>query len=233
LRVIGLDSDGGFAPYASVPSIRIHEIPDSISYDRAALCEPVTVAVHMVRRAGVKVGDSVAILGAGPIGILVAMVAREAGASKIVLSDINPFRLNLAKEFGFKVLNGNEAGRDAFLDYLGEEGADVTFELAAQESTINLVTAITKIRGTILPGGIFKNPPRLQMQEMTLKEQHFLGSRLYNFSDFEAAIDLLEKETFGVEKLITKKLSIDEVIPKGFEAIKNGEDVMKVLIKMD
>ena len=71
------------------------------------------------------------------------------------------------------------------------------------------------------------------MQELTLKEHNFIGSRMYTFSDYEAAINLLEKDNFNVEKLITKKLSIDEAIPKGFEAIKNGEDVMKVLIKMD
>lgn len=233
LKVIGLDSDGGFASYVSVPTIRVHKLPDTISYDRAALCEPVAVAVHMVRRTKLKVGDTVAVLGAGPIGLLVAMVARESGASKIILSDINPFRLKLTEELGFKTINGKDAGRDEILDYVGDEGADVTFELAAQESTLKLATEITKISGTILAGGIFKNPPKVTMQELTLKEHNFIGSRMYTFSDYEAAINLLEKDNFNVEKLITKKLSIDEAIPKGFEAIKNGEDVMKVLIKMD
>ncbi len=233
LRLIGLDVDGGFASYVSVPSYRIHPIPDTLSYERAALCEPIAVAIHMVRRTNLLVGDTVTILGAGPIGVLVAMIARKAGASKIVISDVNRYRLNLVKELGFQALDGNLSKKEDFLSYLGEEGSDVTFELAAQESTLWLSTEVTKIRGTILAGGIFKNPPPIALQELTLKEQQMIGSRVYTFSDFEAAINLLMDKEFNPEVLISRRVSINEAIPQGFEAIKKGEDVMKVLISLD
>lgn len=231
LKVIGLDRDGGFAKYVSVPVERIHAIPDSLSYERAVLIEPTAVAIHMAARTGLKFGDKVAIFGAGPIGILVAIIAKKSGASKIVLSDINEYRLNLAKELGFEVVDGRLPDtQKIFMDHMGVEGADISFELAANQSTLDNAIEITKIRGTILAGGIFKKLPMVELQKTTLKEQYLIGTRLYTFKDYEVAIDFLDKDDFPIEKLISKKLDIPNLIEKGFQAIKNGEDVMKIIV---
>ncbi|MEW9674090.1 zinc-binding dehydrogenase [Ammoniphilus sp. 3BR4] len=232
IKVIGLDRDGGFTSYVRVPIERIHRLPATLPDERAVFCEPVAVAVHMVQRAGLRFGQTVAVFGAGPIGMLVAMVARRAGASKILVADINPYRLGLAEDLGFDVLDAKEEGATSRLqEYFGKEGADVSFELAASKQTVDWALDVTKIRGTILSGGIFKSPPPVDLQKITLKELHLVGTRLYTFSDFEAAIDLLNQMDFPVEKLISKYVSLDEAIDKGFQAIVNGEDVMKVLIK--
>lgn len=233
LQVIGLDRDGCFASYVAVPSERLHHVPKTLSTERAALCEPVAVAIHMVRRTQLKIGDSAAVLGAGPIGLLVAMVARRAGASKIMLTDINRYRLDLARGMGFEAVDGNQNPLDVFKNYFGPEGADISFEVAAQKATLDLACKISKIRGTVLAGGLFKESPPIALQEVSLREQHVIGTRVYTFSDFEAALNLLAQEDFPVERLISKRLDVDKAITEGFQAIRNGVDVMKILIKFD
>jgi len=231
LKVIGLDRDGGFTSYVKIPINRIYKIPDTLSSEKAVFTEPVAVAVHMVKRANLSLGQTVAIFGAGPIGMLVAMVTREAGASKILVTDINDYRLGLAKELGFDVFDAKRGDtKSFFLEYFGEEGADISFELAASPQTIKWALDITKIRGTILSGGIFKSPPQVDLQKLTLKEQYLVGTRVYTFADFEKAIQLLSKLDFSVEKLISERVSLQDAIHKGFEAIIRGDQVMKVLI---
>lgn len=231
LKVIGLDRDGGFASYVSVPVERIHAIPDSLSYERAVLIEPTAVAIHMAARTGMKFGDKIAIFGAGPIGLLTAIIAKKAGASKIIITDINDYRIGLAKELGFDVIDGKSSDvKKMFMEQFGAEGSDISFELAANPSTLDMAIDITKIRGTILAGGLFKKLPTIDLQKITLKEQHLVGTRLYTYSDFDTAIDFLNRDEFPVEKLITKQLSIVEAIESGFHAIKNGENVMKIII---
>jgi (R,R)-butanediol dehydrogenase / meso-butanediol dehydrogenase / diacetyl reductase len=234
LKVIDLDRDGGFAEYVSVPYNRVHAIPDSLTYERAALCEPVTVAIHMIARTGMKFGDKVAIFGAGPIGLLTAVIAKKAGASKIIITDINDYRIALAKELGFEVIDGRSAEvKKLFMEQMGVEGADISFELAANLNTLDMAIDITKIRGTVLAGGIFKKLPTIDLQKITLQEQHLLGTRLYTYSDFDRAIDFLDRDDSPVEKLITRQLGISEAIECGFYAIKNGEDVMKIIINLE
>lgn len=231
LKVIGLDQDGAFANYVKVPAIRVHRIPESLSFERAALCEPVAVAVHMLRRTDFKFGDSVGITGAGPIGVLVAMVAKRSGAVRVVITDVNDYRLNLVRSLGITALDAKQPDlKNRFLDVLGEEGADVTFELAAHPDTLALAIDITKVRGTVLLGGIFKKPPGLDLQSATLKEQHLIGTRLYTFIDFVRAIELITQNDFAVESMVSKRIGLDEASEGGFEAIKRGENVIKVLI---
>jgi len=230
LKILGLDRDGGMAAYAAVPSHCLHPLPEGITWEKAALCEPIAVAVHMVRRTGLKIGDKVAIFGAGPIGLSLGMVAKKAGASKIVLTEINDFRINLARELEFEVVDAKKDPTDALMSIFGEEGADVSFEASATVETLNTALRVTKIRGTILLGGVFKKPPSFDAQSSTLKEQAIIGTRVYNFLDFKTAIELLTHEDFKAEKLISRKISIDDAISKGFSAIKNGEEVMKILI---
>jgi (R,R)-butanediol dehydrogenase/meso-butanediol dehydrogenase/diacetyl reductase len=231
LKVIGLDQDGGFTSYVRVPANRVHRIPDHLSFERAVFSEPLAVSIHMVRRTNLQIGNSVAVFGAGPIGMIVALVAREAGASKIMITDINDYRLQLASDLGFAVADAKQSDwKSRFMDYFGAEGADISFELAASKDTMEAALDITKIRGTILAGGIFKDPPVVDLQKLTLKEQHLIGSRVYTYSDFETAIRLLSQPGFPIEKLISKHTDLDQSIEEGFQAIKNGADVMKVLI---
>ena len=102
LKVLGVDVPGGMQEYWTVPTARLIKVPDTLSDDHAALMEPLAIATHDVTRAQVKAGDAVVVFGGGPIGCLIALVARHRGARVLVL-EVNPFRIDLLKGFGLEV----------------------------------------------------------------------------------------------------------------------------------
>jgi 2-desacetyl-2-hydroxyethyl bacteriochlorophyllide A dehydrogenase len=233
LKVMGYDADGCMAQYTSVPVNRLHVIPDHVTYEKAALCEPIAVAIHMIRRTGLKLGDKIAIIGTGPIGLALALVCKVAGVSKIVLSEVNKYRIDLVRELGFEVIDASENTESQTADIIEKTlggGADISFECAATVESLSVALKVTKIRGTILQGGVFKYNPTYDAQSIFLKEQTIIGSRLYNYFDFQTAIDLIANNDLQLEKMITKIVSIDDAIEQGFQAIKQGKDAMKILI---
>lgn len=232
LKLIGVDVHGGFAPYVKAPFPRIYKLAPGASMELAALTEPTAVATHMVRRSGVQVGDFVVVLGGGPIGLLVAQVARAVGASRVYISEINEFRLNLAQELGFGVINPQKADAiQAVLDMTGGEGADVVFEeIGLQEAAAQMV-AMTRVRGRILMGGIYKKPAPVDLQNVAIKEIEMVGSRVYDFRDFQAALDLLNDGRVKATPLISKKIKLEQIIEEGFNVIQAGGQVMKILVR--
>ena len=232
LKLIGVDVHGGFAPYVKAPFPRIYKLAPGASMELAALTEPTAVATHMVRRSGVQVGDFVVVLGGGPIGLLVAQVARAVGASRVYISEINEFRLNLAQELGFGVINPQKADAiQAVLDMTGGEGADVVFEEIGLPEAAAQMVAMTRVRGRILMGGIYKKPAPVDLQNVAIKEIEMVGSRVYDFRDFQAALDLLNDGRVKATPLISKKIKLEQIIEEGFNVIQAGGQVMKILVR--
>jgi 2-desacetyl-2-hydroxyethyl bacteriochlorophyllide A dehydrogenase len=229
LGLYGTDKNGGFAEYVIVPIDKLLHIPENISDEKAALVEPTACAVHMVNRVGVNVGDSVLILGAGPIGMLLAMVTRLAGATTIVLSDINEFRMNMAKELGFEVIDARTAKRADYLMPVGAEGYDICMEVASTKATLFNALELAKVRGKVLAAGVFSFDPEIPFREMIYKELTIIGSRVYRIWDFKTALELLSREDFNAEILVSRITDIDHLIEDGFRAATGGENIMKVL----
>jgi len=231
LKLIGVDVHGGFAPYVKAPFHRIYKLVPDASMELAALCEPTAVATHMVRRSGTQVGDLVVILGGGPIGLLVAQVARAAGARRIYISEINDFRLALARELGFEVIDPQKTDPvQAVLGMTEGEGADVVFEEIGLPEAAAQMVAMARVRGRILMGGIHKKPAPVDLQNVAIKEIEIVGSRVYDFQDFRAALDMLNDGRVKGAPLITKKIPLDEIIEQGFHVIQGGGQVMKILV---
>jgi len=232
LKLIGVDVHGGFAPYVKSPFHRIYQLARDANMELAALSEPTAVATHMVRRSGVQVGDSVVVLGGGPIGLLVAQVARAAGAGKIYVSEINDFRLALAKELGFSVIDPKKTDPiQAVLEVTEGEGADVVFEEIGLPDAAAQMIAMTRVRGRILMGGIYKKPAPVDLQNVAIKEIEMVGSRVYDFRDFRAAIDMLNDGRVKGAPLISKRIPLDRIIEEGFDVIQGGGQVVKILVR--
>jgi (R,R)-butanediol dehydrogenase/meso-butanediol dehydrogenase/diacetyl reductase len=231
LRLIGVDVDGGFASWVKAPFHRIYKLAPGASMEMAALSEPTAVAVHMVRRSGLQVGDFAVILGGGPIGLLVAQVARACGAGRVFISEINDFRLGLARELGFGVIDPRKGDpiREV-LDMTEGEGADVVFEETGLPEAAAQMIAMTRVRGRILLGGVHKKPAPVDLQNVVIKEIELVGSRVYDFRDFRTALDMLNDGRVKGASLITKKIRLDEIITEGFDVIQGGGQVMKILV---
>jgi 2-desacetyl-2-hydroxyethyl bacteriochlorophyllide A dehydrogenase len=229
LRCIGIDRDGGFAEYVTVPVHRLHRLPDNVSDEEAALTEPLAVAVHTVRRSDLKIGDSVAILGAGPIGLLIGLVAKQAGASDIIISDISPYRLQIAKQLGFTSINSKEFDmKETVLSRTKGVGADVVFEVAGTQITARQMVECIKFQGKVVVVSVYKQAPVVDLTAMHFREISLTTTRCANSNDFATAIQLMERKIVDVRPLISHKLPLEQ-IKQGFENMENTDISLKVL----
>lgn len=229
LKFIGIDSPGAMQQYWNVPAFTLHKLSAETDLKLAALVEPLAVACHDVRMSGLKGGETAVVLGGGPIGLLVALVARETGA-KVYISEVNPKRIQLAQELGFTVVNPAETD---LVSYLKEKTdgylADVVFEVAGVQATLDIMTAIAGIRGRIVMVAIHGQPKPVNLFQFFWKELQLIGARVYEEADYEQAIALVTAHEIPFESLITAVKPLQE-IQQVFEGIDQNPDGMKVLL---
>jgi len=229
MKFIGLDSEGAMQQYWNVPTFVLHKLPVDIDLKLAALTEPLAVACHDVRRSGLKANETAVVLGGGPIGMLVAMVARTTGA-KVIISELNEARIKMARDLGFEVVNTKE---EDLLTYVTKATAgalaDVVFEVAGVQPTISIMTEIAGLRGRIVGVAIHAVPRSVDLKMFFWRELSFIGARVYEYEDFEKAIALVGKKALPLETLISGVRPLDE-IQSLFEKIVAQPDGMKFLI---
>ena len=229
LKFIGIDSPGAMQQYWNVPAFTLHKLPESTDLKLAALVEPLAVACHDVHLSGLKAGEMAVVLGGGPIGMLVAMVAKNTGA-RVIISEVNPVRLKLAQSMGFEVVNPMETDVIEFIEKESEGRlADVVFEVAGVQPTVDLMTEIAGIRGRIVMVAIHGQPKPVNLFKFFWKELQLIGARVYEEEDYETAIGLIAKNQLPFESLITGIEPLTN-IQSVFENIDKNPDGMKVLL---
>lgn len=229
LNVLGVDSTGAMQSYWNVPAHLLHRIPDSLAFEHAALIEPVAVACHALRVAQPAAGEFGVVLGGGPIGALVAMVAKAWGLS-ILVAEVNPFRIGLLHGAGLEVVDPRATDLVAFVnERSGGAGADIVFECAGHARTAAMMTELVRAHGLIEIVSLFAEPAPVNLHRFFARELRLCGTRVYTHEDFDEAIRLLAARAQPFEKLITTVLPL-EGLQEGLEAMEQGRDVMKVLI---
>lgn len=229
LNFMGVDSWGAFQEYWCVPQDRLHRIPDALDDVEGALVEPLAVAVHDVRRAPMEVGDRALVIGGGPIGLLVALVARLAGA-EVALAEVNPFRLEKARAFGLRAVNPKEEDLKAWVEgWTDGAGADLAFEVSGSPSGARAMTQVVRVRGTICLVGIHAQPPPVDLQQFLARELSLVGCRVYEPVDFDRAIRIAASGALNLKAMVTDILPLKDAT-QGFEKMKRGGAVMKVLL---
>jgi len=230
LKVLGVDLPGGMREYWAVSTTRLLRVPDSITDDHAALIEPLAVAVHDVARADVKRGDAVLIFGGGPIGTLIALVARHRGA-RVAVVEVNPFRLDILKAFGLeRVEPGTNvvAWADQWTD---GTGVDVAFEVTGNPAAARVVADVVRVWGTVSIVAIHAEPVPVNLYQMFARELVMHGSRLYARADWEEAIRLVASGAVPVAPLVSRRIPL-ESLQRGMEEALGGGPVMKVLVEV-
>lgn len=231
LKFIGIDSDGAFQQKWNVPAHTLHVLPDDLDLSHAALIEPLAVAVHDVRRGNVQPGEDVLVIGGGPIGMLVAMVAREAGAN-VTISEINENRLAFADKIGFTTLNPKETDvAKTIHDATGGKGADVVFEVSGSQPGVDLMTAAAATRGRIVMVAIHATKPQIDMFQFFWRELDLLGARVYLPQDYDGAMALLAKGVVDCDSFITDIQGLDD-IQGAFETLTQNPNAMKSMIRI-
>lgn len=228
LGLYGVDEPGAFAEYVAVRAHSLVPLPDGVEDALAALAEPLAVSVHAVERSGLMPGQSVAVFGGGPIGILTALVARQRGASSVVVIEPNEWRAGVARELGFEVLSPAHAV-DGIRVRTGGAGAHVVFDGAGHPSVTPQLTDAVRIRGTIVIVGVYATPPATDLRAVNFRELTIIGTRVYRFEDFVAAVGLLDGDKLGLRALPVLQFSLDESA-KAFTQAQRGIGSMKVLV---
>ncbi|MGI5915515.1 MAG: zinc-dependent alcohol dehydrogenase [Anaerolineae bacterium] len=230
LGLVGIDSDGGFAEYALAPLHTVRPLPESLPLVQAALIEPLAVAVHALRVSDLRVGNVTAILGAGPIGIMTAQVARLAGARKVLVSERSPARLEIARKMGFQVIDA--AHQDVVqiaLEETGGAGLPVVFETAGVQATIAQAGEMARPGGQILQVGIPKAPVTVDMASLLYREVRRSPIRVYREKDFDAAIEIAAGGTLDLTTPVTHTLPLDE-LAEAMEIAHHAADACKILL---
>ena len=229
LDFIGIDSPGAMQQRWTVPAATLVRLPATLPLDQAALVEPTAVAVHDVGRAGVREGERVVVVGGGPVGILIALVARAAGAEVRVI-ELNAHRRLLAEELGLTTWNPADADVTELVQrWTGEAGADVAFEVSGAAGGVDTAVDVLGVRGRLCLVAIHPRPREINLHRFFWRELTLVGARLYDRSDFAKAVALVADGTVPAERLITKIVPMAEA-PAAFEALESGGDVMKILV---
>lgn len=230
LKFLGIDTQGGFQTYWTVPERTVLPLPSETPLDIAALTEPLAVACHDVRLSEIKPGDYAVILGGGPIGALIALTARQAGA-KVLVSEINAYRLNLLRELGFDTINPLESDIESYVkDKTRNAGADVVFEVTARQDGINTAINLTRVRGQIVVVGIFSDPPKIDLFQFFWRELKLRGARVYQKEDFEKAIEIIASNELPLDRIISATYPLNG-LEEGLRKMESGGEIMKVLIQ--
>jgi L-iditol 2-dehydrogenase len=223
---------GAFAEYVSVPARILYRLPDNLPFERAALIEAVSIAVHAVGRHVPKPDDTVVVIGSGMIGVLVIQVLKHRGCRNIIAVDVDAEKLALAKRLGAdRSLNPKEGDvPDAVRSLTDGRGADASFEVVGHSDTV--LTAIRSLRkgGTVVLIGNLSPRVELPLQEVVSREISVLGSCASN-GEYPECIELLSRGSVDVDPLVSLKARLEEA-PGLFERLYRGDkDLMKVILQ--
>ena len=211
LKLIGIDGDGGMAETAWVDEDVLFRVPDGLSDKVAALVEPLAVIVRSLHQARFNLLDSAVVTGAGPIGLLTAIVLRHAGASRIIVSDIDKGRLALTTALGFEAV---DIGSTNLVDHVAAttdgEGVDVVFECSGAEGAALEMTKLARVGGMICMTGIHKAPRPVDLRDLNFKELTMIGSRVYTKHEFETTVGYAAAIAEDLEKVVTQVIPLSQ-----------------------
>jgi (R,R)-butanediol dehydrogenase / meso-butanediol dehydrogenase / diacetyl reductase len=228
---LGLKTPGAYAEYVSVPEYQLYSLPEKITYEQAAQLEPVTVCLHTLDMAKIKIGDNVLIYGAGPLGLLIFQLARMAGANEIYVIEKTEFRREKALELGAKyVFSPEEFTRSRTMESLPRKGADIVFECAGVQSTIQESFETVRKGGRIILLGINPEPVQIDHFKWIVKGVEVRASIGYFESDFGRALNLVENRKIDIDTLVSDIISLDDIVAKGFNKLLLPESALKILV---
>lgn len=229
LTFVGIDSPGALQQLWTVPQEILVALPQDLPLRSAALVEPVAVAHHDIERGRVAAGENVVVVGGGPVGVLIAIVAAHRGANVRVV-EVDAFRRGVIEDLGLATIDPVAEDVSAVVDaFTGGAGADVSFEVSGSQGGLTTSLSVLRPRGRLVAVGIHPQLREIDVKRIFWKELEILGARVYERSDYDGAIDLIATGVIPVEALISEVVPLTQA-PEAFEALARGGSVMKVLV---
>jgi (R,R)-butanediol dehydrogenase/meso-butanediol dehydrogenase/diacetyl reductase len=229
LVFVGIDAAGAMQQSWTVDAQLLVRLPDGLALERAALAEPVAVAVHDVRRSGLQAGERALVVGGGPIGVLIAAAARARGA-EVLVSEPNAFRRGVADGLGVRTVDPTSEDLVAVVEQWSDgAGVPVAFEVSGAPAGLAGATHALGVRGRLVVVAIHPGPVPVDLHRVFWRELTLLGARVYERRDFEDAVGLVAAGGVPADALISRVEPLMRT-PEAFATLEAGGEVMKVLI---
>ena len=235
LKVMGFQTTGTASEFFAVDSENIIKLPADMTYEQGAMIEPCAVAVHAALKGGDVSDFKVLVLGAGPIGNMVAQSAKALGANSVMITDISDFRLDIAKEVGIDyTINPMKADLSKeIIKVFGPDKADLIIECVGANDTINDAIENARKGTDIIVVGVFGNKPTIDLGFVQDRELRVIGNLMYQKNDYIKAIELVDSKKIVLEPLITIHFPFEDY-NKAYKFIEDKKDkVMKVFIDVN
>jgi (R,R)-butanediol dehydrogenase/meso-butanediol dehydrogenase/diacetyl reductase len=233
LATLGLSRDGGFASLVSVPAYGCHVLPAAVDDRAGAFVEPLAVAVHAARRARVVGGERAAIVGGGPVGLLLLQVLRARGLPWIAVVEPREERRRLARDLGAAVVLDPAASDPAraLAELTGEQRADLAFECVGSEAAFATAVRLAGKGGRVVLVGLVPAPVPVNLLALLAHEKEIVGSSAYT-DEFPAAVGLLAEGRVRVDGLVTGEVALEEALPRGLMPLLDRDaGHVKVLVR--
>ncbi|MBS7656608.1 zinc-dependent alcohol dehydrogenase family protein [Candidatus Bathyarchaeota archaeon] len=234
LKAVGVTINGAFAEYVNVKAENVYKLPKRVGLDEAALIEPLACCVRGIDQAGIRAGDTVAIIGAGPIGLLLLQLAKHSGALVVIQTDIEETRLKLAKDLGadYTVCVAKEDPVEAIKSLTDGYGVDVAIEAVGSINAITQAMKVTRKGGRLNIFGVAPQEGVWNVKPFDLYDKELTVTTSYRSPfTFQRAVKIASSGTVKLKPLISHIYKLEE-IQRAFEvAEKKLEGAIKVLVK--
>ena len=227
---VGLgQSHGAYAEYVRIGASSAHRLPDIISFEEGALVEPLAVGLHAVDMGRVSRGDTVLVIGAGPVGLAVALWAKFSGARHVIVSERAPARIKMAATFGATDVIDPAQPLTTQVEKIAGKGPDVIFECVGNPGMLNEAMMAAPRRSRIVVAGVCQGMDSIMPLVGIMKElnvQFVLG---YTARDFDFVIEMIAKDRIEPMAMITDRIALD-ALPEAFEALRKPSSQCKVMV---
>ena len=235
LKVMGFQTTGTASEFFAVSAEKITPLPDTMTYDQGAMIEPLAVTVHAARRFPDIEGSSVAILGCGPIGILLMQTCKALGARSVMITDVSEGRLALARKCGadFAVNTADVDFGDAMIEAFGPDKADVIYDCAGNDITMGQAIKYARKGSTIILVAVFGSMAKVDLAVLNDHELDLNTTMMYKHVDYLDAIRLVNEKKVQLSPLISKHFAFRDYLSEYEYIDANRESTMKVIIDVD
>ena len=232
LKVMGFQTTGTASEYFAVDASKVTPLPQEMSFAEGAMIEPLAVAVHGVKQVGDVTGMNIAVLGAGPIGNLVAQTAKGMGAAKVMITDVSDFRLKKAEECGIDVcVNTREKNfGEALTEAFGPDKADVIYDCAGNNTTMGQAIQYARKGSVIVLVAVFAEMAQIDLAVANDHELDIKSTMMYRHEDYVDAIRLVKEEKVHLRPLISKTFAFHDYLEAYRYIDANREETMKVIV---
>jgi (R,R)-butanediol dehydrogenase / meso-butanediol dehydrogenase / diacetyl reductase len=229
-KTVGLgQSHGAYAEYVKVSANNCHRLPDVVSFEEGAMVEPLAVGLHAVDMGRVTRGETVLVIGAGPVGLAVALWARFSGARHIIVSERAPARIAMAAQFGATDVIDPGQPLTSQVEKIAGKAPDVIFECVGNAGMLNEAMMAAPRRGRIVVAGVCQGMDSIMPLVGIMKELNIQFVLGYTPAEFDTVIEMIAKDRIEPMPMVTDRIAL-EALPEAFEALRKPTTQCKVLV---